>query len=240
MKHAEIARSRAIATLGLAMAKRHIGKGASLLAGMACAGHAHEAWAQAPQTEQKLPRYAISANVALVSDYVFRGVSLSDNDFALQGGFNLAAPHGINAGVWASSIETLGGSELEVDLIASKSLQLGKTELAFGGTGYIYPGSSGLNYGEGSFTASRPVGPVDVTIGALYALQQRGLSGRDNFYGFINAAAPLGEFHGVPFTLATSFGHESGFFDLGQQKYDWSLKLTASKLLRASELVRCM
>lgn len=160
---------------------------------------------------------------------MFRGVSFSDNDFALQGSFNLSAPHGINAGVWASSIETVSGSELEVDLFASKSVQLGKTQVSIGGTGYIYPGSSGLNFGEGSLTASRSVGPVDVTIGGLYAWQQAGLSGRDNFYGYINAAAPLGQLKGVPFTLAGSFGHESGAFDLGRQKYDWSLKLTASK-----------
>lgn len=206
-----------------------MGQGAALLAGIAGIACAGEAQAQDAEAAQKPPKFAIAGNIAIVSDYVFRGVSLSDNDFALQGGFNLSAPHKINAGIWASSIETLGGSELEVDLFASKTVQLGKTEVLVGGTGYIYPGSTGLNYGEGLLTASRNVGPVDVTIGGLYAWQQRGLSGRDNFYGFVNAAAPLGELHEIPFTLAASFGQESGFFDLGQRKFDWSLKLTASK-----------
>lgn len=203
--------------------------GTTALAGLSGLSCADEADAQAPKAVEKLPKFAIAGNIAIVSDYVFRGVSLSDNDFALQGGFNLSAPHKINAGIWASSIETLGGSELEVDLFASKTVQLGKTDFSIGGTGYIYPGSTGLNYGEGLITASRNIGPVDITIGGLYAWQQRGLSGRDNFYGYVNAAAPLGELYEIPFTLAASFGQETGFFDLGQRKYDWSLKLTASK-----------
>lgn len=203
--------------------------GTTALAGFSGFQCADEADAQAEKIEQKPPKFAIAGNISVVSDYVFRGVSLSDNDFALQGGFNLSTPHKINAGIWASSIETLGGSELEVDLFASKTVQLGKTDFSIGATGYVYPGSTGLNYGEGFVTASRTIGPVDVTIGGLYAWQQRGLSGRDNFYGYVNAAAPLGELYEIPFTLAASFGQETGFFDLGRRKFDWSLKLTASK-----------
>lgn len=149
------------------MENLQVARGISALVGIAYAGHCAEASAQAPQDAPKPPKYAISGNVAIVSDYVFRGVSLSDNDFALQGGFNLSAPHGINAGLWSSSIETLGGSEVEIDLFASKSAQIGNTQLSVGATGYVYPGSTGLNYGEGFLTASRPIGPFDVTIGGI-------------------------------------------------------------------------
>lgn len=117
------------------MQSLQIARGTTALVGIACAGHAADACAQAPQDDAAPPKFAISGNVAIVSDYVFRGVSLSDNDFALQGGFNLSAPHGINAGIWSSSIETLGGSEVEIDLFASKSAQIGKTQVSIGATG---------------------------------------------------------------------------------------------------------
>lgn len=60
--------------------------------------------------------YAISANIGYFSDYRFRGVSLSDEDFALQGGIDVTHSSGFYVGTWGSSIEPFNGAEMELDL----------------------------------------------------------------------------------------------------------------------------
>lgn len=49
--------------------------------------------------------FTISGNATIVSDYRFRGVSLSDGDFAIQGGIDISHDSGFYAGIWGSSIE---------------------------------------------------------------------------------------------------------------------------------------
>ncbi len=98
--------------------------GAAVAAGAAMTGasaaHAHE----------------VSANVALTTDYVFRGISLSDNDAAIQGGFDWS--HDIfYAGVWGSNV-TEG---LELDLYVGVTPTTGPVEWDLGVIGYFYPGA---------------------------------------------------------------------------------------------------
>ncbi len=61
--------------------------------------------------------HSFSANVGLFSQYNFRGIDFSDEDVALQGGFDYAHTSGWYAGVWASSLEEdlNVGNSLEVD-----------------------------------------------------------------------------------------------------------------------------
>lgn len=78
----------------------------------------------------------ITANVALTSDYVFRGVSLSGNDPAIQGGADYEADFWY-AGVWASSLS----EGMEIDLYAGVTPTTGPIEWDFGVIGYFYPGA---------------------------------------------------------------------------------------------------
>jgi len=79
----------------------------------------------------------VTANVSLTSDYVFRGVSLSDNDPAIQGGFDWTNET-FYAGVWGSSIP--GGTE--IDVYAGYTPSIGTLSLDFGVIGYFYPGAA--------------------------------------------------------------------------------------------------
>src|SRR6187399_2249156 len=61
----------------------------------------------------------ISGNVQAVTDYRFRGISLSAGDFALQGSINVNHSSGLYVGTWASSLEqdpadTYGNAEVDV------------------------------------------------------------------------------------------------------------------------------
>lgn len=81
----------------------------------------------------------ISGNINLTTDYVFRGVSLSGNDPAVQGGFDWAADsERFYAGVWGSSLS----SGMEMDVYGGFTPDLGGPfSLDVGVIGYFYPGA---------------------------------------------------------------------------------------------------
>lgn len=78
----------------------------------------------------------VSANVAFTSDYVFRGVSLSDNGPAVQGGVDWTNDQ-FYAGAWGSSLAE--GAEL--DLYAGVTPTTGPLTWDFGAMFYAYPGA---------------------------------------------------------------------------------------------------
>jgi len=86
-----------------------------LLLTMALAGSAMSA-TTVIHAEETSP-HSFSSNVGLFSSYVFRGIDYTDEDIALQGGFDYAHASGWYAGVWASSLEEglNVGNSLEVD-----------------------------------------------------------------------------------------------------------------------------
>ena len=50
----------------------------------------------------------ISGNVAIASDYVFRGISQTNNEAALQGGIDYSydfGPAAVHAGIWGSNVK---------------------------------------------------------------------------------------------------------------------------------------
>ena len=57
----------------------------------------------------------ISANVALSSDYIWRGITQTSGDMALSGGFDLEAGNGFYFGTWASNASA-GSASLELDV----------------------------------------------------------------------------------------------------------------------------
>jgi uncharacterized protein (TIGR02001 family) len=92
--------------------------------------------------------FSWSVNAAITSDYIFRGVSQSDNDPALSAGIDFA--YGIlYAGAWASSVdEDFVFGNLEIDYYAGIKPTLGKATFDFGVLYYTYPGASDAPLGE--------------------------------------------------------------------------------------------
>ena len=109
----------------------------------------------------------ISANVGLASDYMFRGVSQTDNQMALQGGFDWAHASGFYIGTWASNVDSnfFGGAQdpqLEVDLYAGYGAEIGAFSYDLGVLGYFYPGADNA--------AADDFQTVEFYIGGGYAL----------------------------------------------------------------------
>jgi uncharacterized protein (TIGR02001 family) len=93
----------------------------------------------------------ISGNVTLASDYVFRGVSQTDNQIAIQGGFDYEHASGLYAGTWASNVDSnfLGNDgvdpQIELDVYVGYGMELANgIGLDFGVLQYIYPGSDSI------------------------------------------------------------------------------------------------
>ena len=121
----------------------------------------------------------ISGNVSLTSDYRFRGISQSDTQLAVQGGFDVGFENGLYAGVWGSNVDfgSWSGSapDLELDYYAGLAGDI--TEDVSFDVGYIYydyPGASSQNLGFGSvdFDYEEVYASVsfgDFTLGGAYS-----------------------------------------------------------------------
>lgn len=87
----------------------------------------------------------VSGNVAIVSDYVFRGLSQSWGRPAIQGGADYANPNGVALGLWGSSISerSYPGGAMELDLYASYGRAIdNEWSWRVGLYGYLYPGAN--------------------------------------------------------------------------------------------------
>lgn len=87
----------------------------------------------------------VTGNLAVTSDYVFRGLTQSWGRPAIQGGADYAAPDGFAAGFWGSSISerSYPGGAMELDLYASYGRAIDADwSWRVGLYGYVYPGAN--------------------------------------------------------------------------------------------------
>lgn len=66
----------------------------------------------------------ISGNVALTSNYIFRGVTQNNEDPALQGGFDWEDKSGFYLGVWGSNVDFGGDESTELDFYGGYGFEL--------------------------------------------------------------------------------------------------------------------
>ncbi|KAA1189223.1 hypothetical protein F0M18_16245 [Pseudohalioglobus sediminis] len=174
----------------------------------------------------------ISANVALVSDYRFRGISQSDEDIAIQGGFDLAFDNGIYIGTWGSSVDfdSVDGFDgsLELDYYIGWGMDVGENSaIDVGYLYYDYPGDDGDNgdYQEiyGSFSWH------DLTLGMAYSDDYYG--GTDKFfYYYADYSWGFAENWSLDFHVGfNDLDEDGGFLSDGEDSYtDYSVGLTWS------------
>ncbi|MEO1303651.1 MAG: TorF family putative porin [Pseudomonadota bacterium] len=163
-----------------------------------------------------------SGNVALTTDYVWRGVSQNGEQPAVQGGFDYANGN-FYAGTWASIVD-FGGANMELDLYGGWA---GETEAGLGWDvgviGYIYPDTDdldfvelygGLSYGFEAVSVSGYL-YVDPDNETTYLETSAGFSATDNLGFDATAASYLdgaGEYSA--FSLGATFSTEAVDFDL--------------------------
>lgn len=137
--------------------------------------------ATAAYAEDKKPDNEFTYNVALSSDYRFRGVSQSRLQPALSGGADYTNnPTGFYLGTWASTIKWTkdagGGGDVELDIYGGKRGEIVKdVSYDVGVLTYIYP-SNGLSPKAETTEIYGQVG-----YGPAYAKYSYGLT---NIFGF--------------------------------------------------------
>jgi uncharacterized protein (TIGR02001 family) len=121
---------------------------------------------------------ALSANVALATEYVFRGFSQTDEGPAVQGGFD--ATCGIfYAGVWASNLDWGGFNgedvaNIEMDWYAGIKPKTGRITWDLGVIYYTYPNSIDLGGFENNY--------VELKVGGSAEIWKDGTLGVTVFY----------------------------------------------------------
>lgn len=133
----------------------------------------------------------VSFNVATGSDYVFRGVSQTEEDAALSAGIDVT--QGIfYAGAWASNVSYAGDDEtsVETDFYLGVRPEVAGWTWDIGAVGYLYDDASGADYDyvEARIAASRAVGPATVGVAAYWSPDFFGAAEDEAGYLEANAA----------------------------------------------------
>ena len=89
------------------------------------------------------------SNVALSSDYIWRGMTQTAEEPAISGGFDIAGESGLYFGTWASNVEFGDGAALELDWYAGYANELDNGfSYDIGYLAYTYPGEDSLDFEE--------------------------------------------------------------------------------------------
>lgn len=167
--------------------------------------------------------HSFSANVALTSDYVWRGVSQTDSDPAIQGGFDYEHASGFSLGIWGSNVDfgDDDDSDLELDYYGGFSWQVNEVGFNVGAIYYDYPGESDNDFWE-----------VNAGIGYSYFsakvsyTDEFGEGGEEAVYYEAGADFEL------PVAGGVGLGLHVGYYDIdpadGEDYTDWKIALSKS------------
>jgi uncharacterized protein (TIGR02001 family) len=82
---------------------------------------------------------SFSANLGVTNNYMWRGITQTDDDFAVQGGVDFEFDNGLSFGAWASNVDW-GAGDIELDIYGGYSFPI--TDMlsgSVGGIAYLYP-----------------------------------------------------------------------------------------------------
>ena len=169
--------------------------------------------------------HTVTYNVGLFSQYIFRGLTQTGKEPALQGGVDYSHASGFYLGTWGSNVSWLadGGykkdSSLEVDVYGGFKNTIGDTGITYdvGILQYLYPGAtvSGLKLvGARDPNTTEVYGAlgwkwITAKYSSVVSHGAFGLGdGRGTYYAELNGAYPIAE------TGYTIIGH------VGRQDFD--------------------
>ena len=198
---------------------------ASVLAGLAFASTAHA---------------GTTGSVSVTSDYIFRGVSQTNQEPALQGGLEYAAESGAYIGAWGSNVSWLSdlsspaapiSSSLELDVYGGYRGKFNDTvSYDVGALYYWYPGDfpSGFNSADTLevYAGITIAASEKVTLGAKYSVAATDLFGYTDSSGsgYLDLSANVVVAEG--WTLGAHAGKQwidgNGAFEYA----DWKLGIT--------------
>ncbi len=174
---------------------------------------------------------AISGNVSLASEYVFRGQSQTQEDAAVQGGLDLKY-RSFYVGAWGSNVDYDSDATAEIDYYGGYIFGLTENlSLDIGYIRYSYVGESDLDYDE----VKAALGWKELTVGVNYCWNYLGEDpfgdgDVDYFYYFANysVALPADFSLGLHVALNQADGEQNNiaFQNRGDNEYtEWNASL---------------
>lgn len=184
------------------------------------------------------PEYTISVNGGLTTDYVFRGVSQSDEGAAAFVGADFSYRM-FYVGVWASSVdETVSDGNVEIDIYAGIKKSWSGIDLDVGVLYYTYPNNdfaNELNYIELKASAGTKIWRDIAVTGTVYYSPDFYFEAGATWTAEGKVSAPLPVWD---LTLSATYGYvtsddDDGNFSgaLGDDEYSyWNVGLSKSFL----------
>lgn len=152
---------------------------------------------------------SLSFNVGAATDYVYRGVSQTDEQGQIFAGMDATLGEMGYAGIWVSNVEFGNGTKAEYDLYAGVKPTLGPATLDVGVIYYGYTNQPTAlpdqDFWEGKIAASMPAGPATVGAALFYSPEFFGETGEAT-YVEVNGAMPIPN---SKFTVSGALGHQS-------------------------------
>ena len=134
----------------------------------------------------------VSGNIAIQSDYVWRGLTQNEGDVSFQGGFDFEDESGFYAGVWGANVN-FGGASTEGDLYIGFANEIEGFEYDVGIIEYTYHGSSVAS--DNNFTEYYVSGGI-AGFGVSYAFGDEFGDNVEVGYGFDIEGISIGAAYG--------------------------------------------
>lgn len=182
--------------------------------------------AAAESFDSPLGKFDVSMTATLASDYIWRGLSQTAGNGAIQGSLDIAHETGFYVGVWASNVDDFafpgnnGGANIEVDYYAGYGGNI-TDDISYDlqWVTYTYPEANGLNFDE----VLASVSAYGFTVGANYAYDPD-----SKLYTYIayDYELPYGIGLGLSYGRTDGKDHLNGDEDRSTKYDDWSIGLS--------------
>ena len=147
---------------------------------------------------------SVSGNMAITSDYIWRGMTQNGGEVSVSGGFDLETDSGFYLGTWGGSAKFGNGESLELDYYGGYAGSIGDIGYDIGFIEITYPGVSASDFSE------TYIGLDIMGIGLFYAAGDEFGDYAEISYGFDVGPGSLGisygDYESVPsFTAGTNY-----------------------------------
>lgn len=157
-----------------------------------------------------------STNVGATTNYLFRGLTQTDDKPAVSGGLDYEMGNGFSIGTWASNIEFSDKKSYEVDVYGGYGNKIGALDYSVGFITYIYPDDDNADFTE--ITGGLGYGPVSFNV--AYTVDADSPSLEDNIYYSLSASKDITP---AGFSIGGLIGHNEPDTGSDYQHYQVSL-----------------
>ncbi len=159
----------------------------------------------------------LSANVAATNNYVWRGVSQTNNGAAVSGGIDYNAKSGFYASTWISNVDYGDDTTSELDIILGYGFEIEDFAFDISYLNYAYPGGDDLNFSEVALSVKWEIFKVGYNV---LANSDYGSDFGDDDYLYVDIGFELAR------DLKLSFHYGVSSYNAGGDYNDYGISLS--------------